>query len=261
MSQSNLNLIDKESKYKIEKIKRKYQELDPFSDDESLLDEENNMKGTKDRIESKRSKNKNTHNNLQSLRELRLIKKFINKENPGTVLSQEQIEYAKKIVEENVNKEPPQEGMTSILKTEVENNIEKEDIENEDTNKKNTQNHPNEICIESSQNLNFTIINNNNDGNEIIHYLGLLNSCVFKIKENNEDLISLEVIMEKNKNEIIKFLINFRKNNKDKDYVEYIPILTTFKFEGDDIMFYEEFHIHKEDLGKMIKRLLNNKYK
>ena len=191
----------------------------------------------------------------------------------GTALSQEQIEFAKKVVEENVSKEP-NESLTSKLKIEIQKNKEKEKKEKilvSETNpqgnfnnleiNKNNINPSNKICIDSSPNLNFTILNSKNDHLEILHYLGLLNSCIFKIVENNEDLISLEIVMEKSQNEMLKFLINFYKHSEEKDYVEYIPILTTFKFEGDDIIFYEELEIHKEDLGKMIKRLLNYKYK
>jgi len=272
MSQPNLNLVDKNSKFRIEKKKRKFHELEPYSDDDSINDDENMIKGSKERIESKRSKNKNTHNNLQNLRDVRLLKKIGNLEHQGTVLSQEQIEFAKKVVEENVSKEP-KESLTSKLKIEIEKNKEKEKKEkiviadtdsqgnsnNFEISKKNI-NSSNKICIDSSPNLNFTILNTKYDHLEILHYLGLLNSSIFKIVENNEDFISLEIVMEKNQNEMLKFLINFYKKSEEKDYVEYIPILTTFKFEGDDIIFYEELEIHKEDLGKMIKRLLNYKY-
>ena len=268
MSHTNQNLMDiNGTKNKLEKKKRKYEELEPYSDeDDSLIDEENNPKGSKDRVYSKKSKSKNAHNNLLSLRELRLMKKIINKENQGTILSQEQIEYAKKIVEENTSKEPS-ESITSKLKSEVEKNKEKEKLLIKENNLvKNISNNiklekNSNISIESSPNLNFSILNSINSTEEILHYIGLLNSCRFKTIQNNTNFISLEVEMEKNEKERMKFLINFNKKSEEKDYVEYIPVLTTFKFEGEDIIFYEELDIHKEDLGKMIRRLLNYKYK
>jgi len=268
MSQTNQNLMEIIStKNQLEKKKRKFEELEPYSDDDdSLIDEENNLKGSKDRVNSKKSKNKNTHNNLLSLRELRLMKKITNKENQGPILSQDQIEFAKKIVEENSSKEPS-EGLTSKLKSEVVKNKEKEKlIINENVLVKNISNNikpekSSYLCIESSPNLNFTLLNNKNSSEEILHYVSLLNSCSFKIVQNNMNFISLEVEMEKNEKERMKFLINFNKKSEEKDYIEYIPVLTTFKFEGEDIIFYEELDIHKEDLGKMIRRLLNYKYK
>jgi len=67
--------------------------------------------------------------------------------------------------------------------------------------------------------------------------------------------------MEKSNDEMMEFILSFNKRGEDKDFVEYSPLKVTFKLEGEDTIFKEELDIHKEDIGKMMKRLMNYKFK
>ena len=94
----------------------------------------------------------------------------------------------------------------------------------------------------------------------ILSLIGLLSSCEYKVTQNANQLLSLQVTIEKNENEKMKFILNFFKTGEDKDYVEYLPKTITFKLIGEDLAFNDELEVHKEDLGKMMKRLLVYKF-
>ena len=103
-----------------------------------------------------------------------------------------------------------------------------------------------------------------NINHDALYFIGLLCSSDYKITEKKnlqkEDIFSLSVLIEKTSNEKMKFILNFRKTGEDKDYVEYIPEVASFRLIGEDEIFKDELEVHKDDLGKMMKRLLIYKF-
>lgn len=232
--------------------KRKYNDLDNLVED-ILVDENLNfIDPEEDEDEdSKKTKKKNFkflssgNNNLHTLRHMRLIKK--QKENTNTI-SQEQLDFAKKVVEQN-NKNNSIEKEVSI----------KEAINNNKLSKK----------LQIASNITFTIqnkpsinniINNKTNEEDILYYFGCLNGCEYKIIDNNTQIFKVQITINKNE-EVIVFTLNFNKTDDEyKDIVEFIPIKNTFKLKGEDSIFYDELEIPKEDIGKIFKRLLIYKY-
>jgi hypothetical protein len=267
------NNKDKNKQY--DRKKRKYNELEDNSDEDILVDEHFGSNEDDDSKKIKYSKNtKLLGTNYQNLRQMRLLQKLNNKEN--NFLSQEQLDFAKKVVEQNTNinkQKDVEENSKKVDEVEIKsnkNNINNKQKEKEikvvspDINfsiKKDLNRDKEKISDFVKENQINPIDSNPLDTNDTLIYLGILNACEYKICKNDTEFFSLEMKIEKNEKEQMKFIVNFRKQGEDKDFVEYIPLLTTFQLEGDDTLFYEELEIHKEDLGKMIKRLLIYKYK
>jgi hypothetical protein len=216
------NEIDSKTNY--ERKKRKHFELEELSEDECL----------NDGWESKKMKLKSSQNNLKLLRDKRIISRMNNKENNTGILSNDQIHFVKEVVNANLEKEKP-----------------------------NTEEIISKSHYVAVSAINFSIDSKNTkifSQQNLLEIMGWVSSCKYDIKEDSVSLFSLEILIDKNEGEMIKFLLNFAKK-KTIEFVEYVPINITLKLQGEDEMFYDELEIHKEDLGKMMKRLLNYKFK
>jgi hypothetical protein len=205
-----------------ERRKRLFNEIEHNSEDEVLNDELYNP-------ETKRKKGKSkkitSTSQFQTLKEMRMMKRFNNKEN--ITLSQDQLDFAKKVIEQKIPENLNKNNLSDLV------------LSNEG---------------------NFSLIGKTSElGNEILNFLATLCSCEYKIIKNDSDIFSLQVILDKNEKEKMKFILDFYKIY-NIEYVDYTPQITSFKLKGEDQIFLEELEIHKEDLGKMMKRLLVYKF-
>lgn len=263
--------------------KRKFNENEEDSDEDILVEE--NLTSDIEEESKKSKKNKNVkiltgNNNFQALRQMRLMEKYNNKENASNLLTQDQLEFAKRIVEnknyDKVSKKSPVENI-STQKNNLINNMTSMNMQLQlnNTNQNNLENNKfssSHKFISSFENLKFSreekfSISSQNLFkkdikfiSEILSIMGLINSCEYKISQNDEIVLSLQVSITKSENEKINFFLNFQKTGDCSDYVEYLPIKNTIVLEGEDTYFNEDLEIHKEDLGKLMKRLMKYKY-
>jgi hypothetical protein len=274
---SNINRKD----HKVDR-KRKFNEIEEGSDEDILIDENLNSDNEEESKKSKQNKNVKIlagNNNFQALRQMRLMKKYNNKENTSNLLTQDQLEFAKRIVEnknnDNISKSSHVENNVTQNNYQL-NNIGSKNLPlNNNTIQNNFQvnNIPSSYKNNSSyQNLkfssegNFSISSQKDNKNdkkfisEILSIMGLINSCEYKITQNDDLVLSLQVNIIKSEKEKINFFLNFQKTGNCTDYVEYLPIKNTINLEGEDTYFNEDLEIHKEDLGKLMKRLMKYKY-
>ncbi len=205
-----------------ERRKRLFNETEDNSEDEIFSDELYNPDTKRKKGKSKKI---NSNSQFQTLKEMRMMKRFNNKEN--VTLSQDQLDFAKKVIE----------------------------LKNPENLKKNNFN---DLVLSNEEN--FSLNGKPTEfGNEVITFFATLCSSEYKIIKNDQDTFSLQVLIEKNEKEKFKFRLDFYKNGKN-EYVDYTPIVTSFNLKGEDQIFLEELEIHKEDLGKMMKRLLVYKF-
>lgn len=218
----------------------KKHDMDNLSDEDILMDVNLNSEQDEDlgiNKKSKQSKNSKNNFNFQTLREMR-NKKFKDKDSNLNILSQDQLDFVKKIAENN---------------TKIENNIYTENQNQVSINKFKS--------LEYQANDEFSIIKNSIYPwqNIMINLIEGLISSKIQILGCDESSLSLKIQMEKNSREGIKFILNYNRA-LEPNYVEYIPIDVTFKFINEETAFYEELEIRLEDLGKFIRRLLNHKF-
>lgn len=263
--------------------KRKFNENEEDSDEDILVEENLNSDIEEESKKSKKNKNVKIltgNNNFQALRQMRLMEKYNNKENSSNLLTQDQLEFAKRIVEnknyDKVSKKSPVENISTQKKNLINNmttmNMQ---LQLNNTNQNNLEVNKfssSHKFISSFENLKFSreeqfSISSQNLYkkdikfiSEILSIMGLINSCEYKISQNDDIVLSLQVSITKSEHEKINFFLNFQKTGDCSDYVEYLPIKNTIVLEGEDTYFNEDLEIHKEDLGKLMKRLMKYKY-
>jgi len=211
----------------------KKNDMDNLSDEDILMDVNLNSEQDEELVmnkKSKQTKNSKSNFNFQTLREMR-NKKFKDKDTNLNILSQDQLDFVKKIAENNTN------------------NFYNESSVNKFKN------------LEFTANDEFTIIKNSIYPwqNIMINLLESLISSKVQILGSNENSLSIKIQMVKNPREGICFILNYNRLI-EPDYVDYVPIEVTFKFINEETAFYEELEIRLEDLGKFIRRLLNHKF-
>lgn len=229
--------------------KRKHNELPKFADGEEEFD--------KAEGDDRSKKKKGDLHNLHILNQIRLNARMGKKFNTGgnmNFLSEEQLMFAKKVAEGgNVDQN------TAIQNNNIKDNNDDKQVE---VNLKFamsklqlTQTNTFSVFAQKKNtSLNFEL------SSEALSFIGLLTSCDYTIKANSKQELIIEISIEKNENEKMIFQIKFDKTIENNNYVDYVPLITTFKFQDEDeLAFYEELEIHKQDLGKMMKRFLNYK--
>lgn len=262
--------------------KRKFNENEEDSDEDILVEENLNSDIEEESKKSKKNKNVKIltgNNNFQALRQMRLMEKYNNKENSSN-LTQDQLEFAKRIVEnknyDKVSKKSPVENISTQKKNLINNMTSMNmQLQLNNTNQNNLEVNKfssSHKFISSFENLKFSreekfSISSQNLFkkdikfiSEILSIMGLINSCEYKISQNDDIVLSLQVSITKSEHEKINFFLNFQKTGDCSDYVEYLPIKNTIILEGEDTYFNEDLEIHKEDLGKLMKRLMKYKY-
>ena len=99
---------------------------------------------------------------------------------------------------------------------------------------------------------------NKNENNFLVNLHNIFDGFdEIKITSSEDKTHNMELTLNKDKDNEIKFSIIYDNN---EDYFEYQPIKIKADLIGDDIAFYEELYIPKEDFFKLIMKF-KNQYK
>lgn len=229
--------MSKENQY--DRKKRKHSDL--VDSDEEILtkdDFQRNKNLNGDKYLMKRPKlDYLSKNNLKAIRNERMLSK--QKVDMPECLSQENFNMIHEVHQRN-NKDPNEGSLTKAPIKDY------------------------KVCISE----NFTLINkseadlngsaNKNSSEDFCDYLSLFTGCKFKVINDSIETYKLEVQLNK-QNEEMLFHLEFKKQ-EDTDYVDYIPIKVDFELKDAAAVLLEELEIHKDDLPKLLNRLLIYKF-
>jgi hypothetical protein len=93
---------------------------------------------------------------------------------------------------------------------------------------------------------------------DTIKYLDLIPDCKFVILENTDDIFHIDIKITKD-SEIMHFQLKLDK--QETEFVEYIPVEVTFKWEDEMKILYEEIELNSGTIKYFFSAIMEYKYK